>query len=132
MILNKLFFMGHASPVQKNRKKAKKVTNAMKGKYSCSRTGLSTSALICACLLAAFLFSFAYEIAEIHHDCTGHNCPICACIQQIENNRGQLTAALAALGLFLLIFFNSAAVLPICSCFKTELSLVQLKTKMTN
>lgn len=36
-------------------------------------------------MLAVMLFSAFYITAEAEHDCSGHDCPICVCIQQCEN-----------------------------------------------
>ena len=36
-------------------------------------------------LLVIVLFSSFYLAAEADHDCTGEDCPICACIQKCEN-----------------------------------------------
>ena len=37
-------------------------------------------------LLVMLLSSFFIAAHADHHDCTGEDCPICACIQQCENN----------------------------------------------
>ena len=48
------------------------------------------SGFIAFLMLAVMLFSAFYIAAEADHDCTGHDCPICACIQQCENTLYQI------------------------------------------
>lgn len=91
-----------------------------------------TAALLCVCFLMVLLLSSVYEIREINHECTGHNCPICAHIQQIENNRNHLTTAVVSFSLFATLFTNSLATLFLSSSFRIELSPIQLKVKMNN
>lgn len=60
-------------------------------------------------LLAIVLFSAFYIAAEADHDCTGDDCPICACIQQCENilnqvGDGAARVSMAAPVIFLLLF----------------------------
>ena len=59
--------------------------------------------------LVAVLLSTFYLVAEAGHDCTGEDCPICACMQQCENTLhtmayGGVLAVVAVLPMFLLFF----------------------------
>lgn len=46
------------------------------------RTAAGTLGLL---LLLVMLLSAFFIAAEAGHDCTGEDCPICACVQQCEN-----------------------------------------------
>lgn len=46
--------------------------------------------VVLAAILAVMLFSSCYIIKEADHDCSGTSCPVCAVIQQCENNLGQI------------------------------------------
>jgi len=87
---------------------------------------------LCVCIAAFFVLSFAYEIKEANHDCTGNDCPICAHIQIIENTRQLLSLAVVTFraSLALLIHAITIAlshVIHFCAC-----SPVQLKVKLNN
>ncbi len=61
-------------------------------------------------MLIIVLFSAFFIAAEADHDCTGEDCPVCACIQQCENTLrgiGDGTAAQlsAVVPVFFLLFF---------------------------
>ena len=47
-------------------------------------------------MLFIVLFSAFYIAAEADHDCTGEDCPICACIQQCENTLHQIGDGIAS------------------------------------
>jgi hypothetical protein len=36
-------------------------------------------------MLVVVLFSVTFIVVEIHHDCCGEDCPVCACISQCES-----------------------------------------------
>lgn len=38
--------------------------------------------LLCLLLAGSLFFSEWFLAREIHHDCTGAGCPVCACLQQ--------------------------------------------------
>lgn len=46
--------------------------------------------LICTALIIVTLFSVLFIVKEAGHDCTGENCPVCACIRQAEQNLKQV------------------------------------------
>ncbi|MCR4667888.1 MAG: hypothetical protein K5774_00760 [Clostridia bacterium] len=50
----------------------------------------TTAAVIGLALLVAMLFSAFYIAEEADHDCTGEDCPVCACIQICENTLHRL------------------------------------------
>lgn len=44
-----------------------------------------TAGIMGLMMLVIVLFSAFYIAVEVNHDCTGEECPVCACIQQCEN-----------------------------------------------
>ena len=42
----------------------------------------TVAGIICIMMLVVLLFSAFYPVAEAGHECTGHDCEICACIRQ--------------------------------------------------
>lgn len=90
------------------------------------------AAALCVCIAAFLVLSFAYEIKEANHDCIGHDCPICAHIQSVENSRQQLSLAVVAFGASLALLIHAITmvlshVVHFCAC-----SPVQLKVKLNN
>lgn len=41
--------------------------------------------IMAAMMLFVVLFSAFFIVSHSDHDCTGEDCPVCACIQQCEN-----------------------------------------------
>ncbi len=68
-----------------------------------------------ACIMAAMvliivLFSSFFIVSHADHDCTGEDCPVCACIQQCENilhgvGDGSIYAASGILPVVLIVGF---------------------------
>lgn len=50
------------------------------------------AALICTAFMLVAFFSIFFIVEEARHDCTGENCPICACIHQAEKTLKQVGA----------------------------------------
>lgn len=42
--------------------------------------------ILAATIILSLILSFSFEIKEANHDCQGESCPICAMIQQFEDN----------------------------------------------
>jgi hypothetical protein len=64
------------------------------------------SLIICAVLLLAVLLSSFFVAAELGHDCTGDECPICQMIAQSENFVNQIGTGLIILAAALLVAFS--------------------------
>ncbi len=83
-------------------------------------------------LLVIVLFSTFFIAAEADHDCTGEDCPICACMHQCENalrGIGDGTAAQPSAVIPVLFLLFSAAL------FVAELpqeTLVSRKVRLNN
>ena len=56
----------------------------MERAYSSNRIRI-TSGIMAVMMLVVMLVSSFFIAAHTDHDCTGEDCPICACIQQCEN-----------------------------------------------
>lgn len=56
----------------------------------CPRKQKTLASLICAVFIAVAFFSILFIAEEADHDCTGENCPICACIHHAEETLKQL------------------------------------------
>ncbi|MCD8376783.1 MAG: hypothetical protein LUD69_07545 [Oscillospiraceae bacterium] len=89
-----------------------------RGKNECFApfwAGRLLAGLLAAAVAAALLFSVFYIAAEAGHDCTGEGCPICACIQRLEQaaqrlgTGGAARTASASAAIFLL------SALPLCA-----------------
>lgn len=46
--------------------------------------------MICTVFIVVTFFSIFFIMKEADHDCTGENCPVCACIHQVEDTLQQL------------------------------------------
>ncbi len=83
-------------------------------------------------MLVIVLFSAFYIAAEANHDCTGEDCPICACIQQCENilrrvSEGTASELSAVIPVFFILFF--------AACFVAALpqeTLITRKVRLNN
>ncbi len=54
-----------------------------------------TAGILVMFIFFTMLFSAFCIAAEADHDCTGEDCPICACIQQCENTLHQIGDGIA-------------------------------------
>lgn len=83
-------------------------------------------------LLSLLLFSAFYVTAEAEHDCTGEDCPVCACIQQCESTLQKMGDGSAHLAAAIL----PAVFLLILSCFFVftfpQETLVSIKVRLNN
>ncbi|ENZ05313.1 hypothetical protein [Enterocloster clostridioformis] len=77
--------------------------------------------LTCATFILVALFSILFIVEEADHDCTGENCPVCACIHQAEQTLKQLGTGVA----------EAAAPAPIMAQFVLTLACVFLIVPFT-
>lgn len=78
-----------------------------------------TAAIIAASVLFILLFSVFFIAKHVDHDCTGDDCPVCACLQQYETVlRGMETGMTVGTGIcvpvlvlmiYILLFYGSVA-----------------------
>lgn len=98
----------------------------------CNKTSKILAAVLCVCIAAFLVLSFAYEIKEANHDCIGHDCPICAHIQSVENSRRQLSLAVVTFGASLALLIHAITVALLHAVHFCKCSPVQLKVKLNN
>ena len=60
------------------------------GNYHISNFRKMTASVISTVMLVVLLFSAFYIATEEEHNCTGEDCPICACMEQCVNNLRQM------------------------------------------
>ena len=92
----------------------------MKESYKQTNKKRLIALVVLAALLVITLFSSCYVIKEADHDCTGAACPICAMIEQCEDNlrqigNGQITiiAVMAAICCFFCAFYLAVSTVSI-------------------
>ncbi len=68
----------------------------MERAYNSNRIWI-TALIMAAMMLVVMLFSSFFIAAHADHDCTGEDCPICACIQQCENTLRGIGSGITAL-----------------------------------
>lgn len=92
------------------------------------RTAIFTAVLVMFIMLASLFF----VANEIKHDCTGADCPICACLQQAKQNLKQLgNGAVEIAVLAFQVFFVCGIVLSI-ACVRPMLTPVSEKVRLNN
>ncbi len=83
-------------------------------------------------MLFIMLFSAFYIAAEADHDCTGEDCPICACIVLCENTLHQIGTGGSSLAAVIIpIFFLLVSVFLFAVPFLQE-TLVSRKIRLNN
>ncbi len=70
--------------------------------------------IVAAMVLFVVLFSAFFIVSHADHDCTGEDCPVCACMQQCENilhgvDEGSIYAASGILPVILIVGFILAS-----------------------
>lgn len=87
---------------------------------------------VCLIFIALIFLSAAFIIYEADHDCTGDNCPICACIQSAGQTLKLLGSAAAASQLFSAGAFLTLVVLSLSLSVLTSSTPVSQKIRMNN
>lgn len=83
-------------------------------------------------MLFIMLFSAFYIASETDHDCTGEDCPICACIQQCENTLNQIGDGIAPqVAVIIPVVFLLVSIFLFESLFSQE-TLVSRKVRLNN
>lgn len=83
-------------------------------------------------MLVFVLFSSFYIVHEVHHDCSGEDCPVCATIRQCENSLNQLCTVLACFIAFILPVFTINAYFLFSSKGFVKETLVSRKVRLDN
>ena len=88
--------------------------------------------IIALMMLIVVLFAVSFITEEADHDCSGDDCPICACIQLCENTIQQIgsgAAAQAAVIIPAILFFISIL---LSVCVWSQETLVSRKARLNN
>lgn len=97
----------------------------MKASYESTNKTRLIALVVLAAVLVITLFSSCYVIEEADHDCTGAACPICAMIDQCEDNLRQI-----GIGQITIIAV-AAAICCFFSAFYPAVSTVSIETLIT-
>ena len=86
----------------------------------------------CAAFVIVAFFSLFFIVKEAHHDCTGEDCPVCACIHQAEQTLKQIgTGSVGTAWAFVAQFPPVMAFLYL-PLFVPVVSLISRKVRMNN
>ena len=97
-----------------------------------SRAQQRRAAGLCAAMVLVLLASLLFITHEANHDCSGRDCPICACIRQAENHVKQLGTGTAALPAALPVVLLLAALLCMRPCALPCENPVSQKVRLNN
>ena len=97
----------------------------MKALYEMTNKKRLIALVVLTAVLVITLFSSCYVIKEADHDCTGAACPICAMIEQCEDNLRQIGTGQIT------IISVAAAICCFLSAFYPAVSTVSIETLVT-
>lgn len=88
--------------------------------------------LLCLLLAGSLFFSEWFLARELHHDCTGAGCPVCACLQQAAGrlHAGGRPAAATAPGAA--VGVAAVAVLGVAAAVRCGATPVSRKVRLDN
>ena len=90
------------------------------------------AAMLCIVVVFVMFSSLFYIEKEIHHDCTGHDCPICACIQQAEQNIRNIRTLGSAVTFSVIVPVLYCCILPVFYIFVLCISLISTKVRLND
>ncbi len=88
--------------------------------------------IICMAMIATALFSMLFIVKESGHDCTGKDCPVCACIHQAARTLKLLGTGDAGRALPVLDFFSAVAAFFLAPLFVPCATLIDQKVRLNN
>lgn len=88
--------------------------------------------IICMAFITVALFSMLFIVKEADHDCTGENCPICACIHQAEQTLKQLGTGDTGKALVVPALSSVIVTLFLVGLFTPCVSLISQKVRLNN
>lgn len=104
----------------------------MKASYEMANKKRLIALAVLAAVLVITLFSSCYVIKEADHDCSGAACPICAMIEQCEDNLRQIgTGQIAMIAVVAAISFFFDAICFAVPEASTE-TLITRKVRLNN
>lgn len=91
-----------------------------------------TAGIIVILMLFNLLFSAFYIAAEVDHDCTGEDCPICACIAQCESILHQISDGIVSQAAFVFPIVFLVVSLFLYTNLFTQETLVSRRVRLNN
>ena len=88
--------------------------------------------IICISFLFVSIFSLFYIAREEIHDCSGEDCPICACIHQAEQNLKNLGTGVVISSSLDLFFQTDSIRIPFVLVFVPCTTLVAQKVRLND
>ncbi len=89
--------------------------------------------LLAAAILFVSMFLSSFFIAsELHHDCTGEDCPVCSVLQLCETQLRELGSSIAVLSFALPFYLFFTLVLSYFSFFFFAHTLITSKVRLNN
>ena len=90
------------------------------------------TAILAASVLFILLFSAFFVAEHVDHDCTGDDCPVCACLQQCEMMlRGLESGMTAGAGIYLSVLFLMIYISSVCYIVAGKTP-VSIKVRLNN
>lgn len=86
----------------------------------------------CAAFVIAVFFSLFFIVKEVRHDCTGEDCPVCACIHQVEQTLKQVGTGSVETAWTFAAQFPPIMVFLCLTLFVPVVSLISWKVRMNN
>lgn len=88
--------------------------------------------ITCMAFIAVALFSMLFIVKEADHDCTGENCPVCACIHQAEQTLKQLGTGDTGRTLIVPALSSVIVAFSLAVLFTPCVSLISQKVRLNN
>lgn len=83
-------------------------------------------------MLAVVLFSAFHIAAEADHDCTGNDCPVCACIRQCESTLRGIGGGITVLSCAAVPFLLFLLAAPVLVAAVSSDTLISRKVRLNN
>lgn len=90
------------------------------------------SFIMSAIFVVVILFSIFFMAKELGHDCVGEDCPICACIDQMEQNLNRIAAGLAVGAVCVFVACQCVSVVFATSFEVPCITLISRKIRLNN
>ncbi len=98
----------------------------MRARYSVSgRAKRITAGIIALIMLVVMLLASQFIVTHIHHDCSGEDCPVCACMHQCESVLRTIGSGMSgntAIAVPVLLIFIIISLQAVCDTVNTLVS----------
>ena len=88
--------------------------------------------LVSIMLLVTMLLSVIFIAAEFEHDCTGDDCPICACIYQCQKSLSLLSTGCTAVFSFTISYVCVTFLIKVIECIFRSVTLITQKVRLND